>query len=340
MNFSDAKETAEVVTRSFGEEIQFFFASLGGRIPLWITAFIVAIIALIIAKISRRIIERKLAKHGIEEENNEMEIIGGRITYVVILVIGFTSALKIAGIDVTTIVAAVAVGAGFAMQDLIINFLGGVMILAGKHFTIGDYIKIEETVGKVVDIQARVTVLQALDGTKVVVPNSSLFLKQVVSFTSNPFMRIDLMVGIDNRNDLEKVIAVCNKVFTNTKGVLVEPKPAVVVAGFDRHVLNLEMRAWIESRSGWVRLKSDLAKNIKHAFDINGIKMAMPLQITVAEKELALTDEKVKTEDPMLLTAEEKPMQPTSVPKIPQALPVQAPQVQPSPINASEPAVG
>ena len=59
------------------------------------------------------------------------------------------------------------------------------------------------TIGRVVEIQSRVTILQAIDGTKVIVPNAELFRKQVTSYTSNPFRRIEVEIGVDYRTDLK-----------------------------------------------------------------------------------------------------------------------------------------
>ncbi|MBP9770873.1 hypothetical protein KBC97_01790, partial [Candidatus Gracilibacteria bacterium] len=69
------------------------------KIPLWIAAFIVIVLSFIVAKIVRSIVENKMAEKGIEDEHKEIQILGGRMSYVIILTIGFTMGLKIAGID-------------------------------------------------------------------------------------------------------------------------------------------------------------------------------------------------------------------------------------------------
>ena len=83
--------------------------------------------------------------------------------------------------------------------------------------------------GKIIDIQARATILKAIDGTKVIVPNSQLFTKQVKSFTSNPFRRIEVGVCASYGEDIELAIKTCYAVAQHTKGVLMEPKPVVLV---------------------------------------------------------------------------------------------------------------
>lgn len=265
------------------------------KIPLWIAAFVVIILSIILAKIARGMIVNKLAESGIEEEHKEVQILGGRMTYLGVLTIGITIALKMAGIDLTTIIAAVAFGIGFALKDLIMNFLAGVMILVGRQFTLGDFIKIGDTIGKVVEIQSRTTVLQAIDGTKVIVPNAELFKNQVTSFTSNPFRRIDIIVRVDFRNNLENAIKICFKAIKNTKGVLIEPKPAVLIDEIAESSINLKLKAWVDSKGGWLKIKSDLIQNVKKEFDKYGIAIPWPME-TLFEDKYVRPDEKLLEE--------------------------------------------
>lgn len=272
------------------------------KIPLWIAAFIIIILSVIVAKIARRIVENKMAEKGIEQEHQEMQILGGRMTYVTVLTIGITIALKIAGIDLTTILAAVAFGVGFALKDLIMNFLAGVMILVGRHFTLGDFIDVGGTLGKVVEIQSRVTVLQALDGTKVIVPNSEIFKKQVKSFTSNPFRRLEVSVEVDYRNNLENAMKVCMEAVKKTKGILLEPKPSILVQDFGDSGMSIKVKAWVESKGGWLKIKSNLIINIKKDLEEHGINIPWPTYNVINDNEEKL-EEKIMEEQ-----SEQKPL--------------------------------
>lgn len=266
---------------------------VGTKIPLWISAFVVILLSALIAKIARSMVENKMAERGIEEEHKEVMILGGRMTYAVILVIGITAALKIAGIDLTPIIAAGAFGIGFALKDLIMNFLAGIMILISRHFTIGDFINVGGTVGRVVEIQSRNTVLQAIDGTKVIVPNSDLFQNKVVNFTSNPFRRIEVEVGVDYRANLENALKLCLETTQKTKGVLLEPKPAVLISEWGDSEIVIKVRAWVDSRGGWLKIKSHLLLNLKNAFDEYNIDIAWPIVQLAYDKEQEHNAEKM-----------------------------------------------
>lgn len=280
---STANDVADGTVSQLGQLIELVLT----RIPLWIAAFVVVVITMFVARIGRSIVENKLAEKGIEEEHKEIQILGGRMTYSGILVLGLTIGLKIAGIDLTTILAAVAFGIGFALKDLIMNFLAGIMILVGRHFTLGDFISIGGTLGKVVEIQSRVTIIQATDGTKVIVPNSELFKKQVTSFTSNPFRRIEVIVGVDYRTNLENALRICMRAIKTTDGVLLEPKPNVVIGDFGESSVDLKLRAWVDSRSGWVKIRSELILKVKKDFDEHGIVIPWPIRSIAYDKDFA-----------------------------------------------------
>ncbi|MCD6109787.1 mechanosensitive ion channel [bacterium] len=285
------------------------------KIPAFIAAFVVFVLFYIMAKAIKKIVEGRMADKF--EEHKEMQILAGRTASTATIIIGATISLNIAGIDLTAIIAAAGFGVGFALKDIIINFLAGVMILAQKHFTIGDFIKIDGTIGKIIEIQTRATILQALDGTMVVVPNSDLFSKQVISYTSNPFRRIEIAVGVEYGTDLNKAVEVCYKALKATKGVLIEPKPVVIVMEFADSSINLAVRAWVESRGGWLSIRSTLAVNIKKFFDQVGINIPFPITTVIFDKdakaEQEVQAEKMMKENPKWLEDKAKAQDPTNV---------------------------
>ncbi len=292
-----AANAAEKVTGETASELANLIELILGKIPLWIAAFILIIVSVIGAKVARRIVENKMAEKGIEEEHKEIQILGGRMTYTIILTLGITMSLKMAGIDLTTIIAAVAFGVGFALKDLIMNFLAGVMILVGRHFTIGDFIKVGSTIGRVTEIQSRVTVLQAIDGTKVIVPNAEIFRSQVTSLTSNPFRRIEVETSVDYRGNLENAIRVCMKAVKMTHGILAQPKPAVLVSEFGDSDVLIKVRGWVESRGPWLKIKSQLLVNLKKAYEEYNVEFPWPMTQIVYDKDLEHGGEKMMEEE-------------------------------------------
>ncbi len=319
-----ATTSATEITEGTVSQLEGLLDLIFEKIPLMIAGIIVVFLSYLVAKIARNIVENKMSEKGIGDEHKELQILGGRMTYSGILVLGATIGLKIAGIDLTTIIAAVAFGIGFALKDLIMNFLAGIMILVGGQIALGDFINIAGTIGKVVEIQSRVTILKALDGTKVIVPNAELFKKQVVSYTSNPFRRIEVDVGVEYRSDLENVVRVCMKALKTTEGVLLEPQPAVLISEFGGSSIDLKVRAWVNSRDGWVKIRSDLMKNITEQFNNYGITIPWPIRTIVEDKDQDYNEKILKEEKHEEIKDGRTPVVTSTMQVQPATVPVQA----------------
>ncbi len=264
--------------------ISSFFSTIYEKSPAWIAAMVVFAASFFVAKmVKERVIDRVSEKFG--EEDKDVLVLIGRVTYVAVLGVGITIALKIGGIDLTPLVAAVGFGLGFAMQDLVMNFLAGILILLNRPFHIGDYIKVNETVGQVVEIQSRATILKALDGTRIIVPNAELFTTQVTSFTSNPFRRVDIELGVSYATDLAHATRVTMETIKAHPKVLHEPAPGITWTGFGDENIDCTARFWVDSKGGWVRVKSELIQAIKKAYEENGIDMAYPTRTLLFSRE-------------------------------------------------------
>lgn len=283
--FAQKTNAAEDVATGTQDQITGLVTFIVGQIPLWITAFIVLVASFVLARFVKSAVENKMTQEGFEEEHKEIQIVAGRTANAVVLLVGITVALKIAGLDLTPIIAAGAFGIGFALQDLIMNFLAGVMILSARHYSIGDIIKINGTMGKIIEIQTRATVLKAFDGTKIVVPNAELFKNQVTSLTSNPFRRIQLINGVGYGSDLRKTYQVVMEAVKNTPGVLAMPRPSMFFYEWGDSSINFKVNSWVDTKGGWVKIRNQLIMNIGDALDRAGIEIPYPIQTIYMGKE-------------------------------------------------------
>lgn len=247
-----------------------FFDYIIGRVPSWIAGVVVFILSIIVAKLAKSAVESRIESQ-IDEEHQEVLVLAGRVTYFGTLIVGITIALKIAGIDLTTILAAVAFGIGFALQDLIMNFLSGVLILVSRQITIGDFIKVGSTLGKVVEIQTRATILKAVDGTKVIVPNSEIFTSQVVSYTTNPMRRVVIPLYVSYDTDLGYAMKIALGVLKKHPKILKKPAASVLVTNYGDSSIDLAARFWVGSRDGWIKIKSEILHQMQEAFNEAGI---------------------------------------------------------------------
>jgi len=260
------------------------FSTLWTKAPGWIAAMIVFACSFVFANMMKnKVVDRVSEK--LRDDDKDVLILIGRATYLAVLAVGVTISLKIAGIDLTAIIAAIGFGIGFAMQDLVMNFIAGVLILLNRQFTIGDFIKINDTVGKVVEIQSRATILKALDGTRVIVPNADLFKNQVTSFTSNETRRVEVAVGVEYRTDLAHAHQIILEAIQENPHVLTNPAPAILLDSFADSSINFFVRFWVDSHSNWLNTKSEIIHLIKQHFDKAGIGIPFPIRTLVFDRE-------------------------------------------------------
>jgi potassium-dependent mechanosensitive channel len=183
-----------------------------------------------------------------------------------ILLVGFFVALGALGIDLTkiTILAgAFSVGVGFGLQNVINNFVSGLILLFERPIKIGDVIEIGGTVGEVRRIGIRACVIRTADGSEIIVPNGSLISNQVTNWTFSDRARaIEVSVNILPGTDSQKVVELLKSVATNQPGIGKEPAPQVYVTSFTAGAITFQLRAWTDRYQDWVQVRSDLSVSI------------------------------------------------------------------------------
>lgn len=283
--FAQVSNTASQTAQETGNQFTKLIGDFIAGIPFWIAAIVIAVLSYGIATMVRRSIENKLAKEGVAEEHREVQIVAGRSAFFIVLVIGITTALSLVGIDLKPIVAAGAFGLGFALQDIIMNLISGMMILAAHHYTIGDVISVSGVTGRIEEIQTRATIIKAFDGTKVIVPNAELFSNVVVSKTSNPFRKLSFIQGVGYTADLKQVMDLTLAVVKNIPGVLAKPRPKVIFTDWDDTYVLFKINVWIESKGGMmVKVKNRVIMDIYNAYNEAGIDVPYPIQTIHMDK--------------------------------------------------------
>jgi len=262
-----ADKTASSTTNIFGFILQ--------GLPLWITAIVVLIFSMVLGVILKNIVESRIASK-ITEEHQEFLIISGRLTFVTVTAIGVMIALTIAGINVTNLIAAIGFGISFGLQDTIANFVAGIALLASRPFTIGDWIEVNGKKGKVTQIRVRATYLDTYDGLRLIVPNSQLYKSQVLSYTSNPMRRMKVPAYTRYNIDMKEAFAICLNVVKSHANILLQPKPNIVVTEMGDYYIALEIRFWVDSRSMWRRIASNVFMEIQDKFVQAGIDSPYP----------------------------------------------------------------
>ena len=226
------------------------------------------------------LLKRALNKRGIEEHARKPVV---RIVKFIIIFLAVSIAFGIAGFGnfltaLATIGAAATLAIGFAMKNVIENFVSGVFIYTEKPFKIGDWIIWNGNEGIVEDIEMRVTKLKTFDNELLTVPNSQLTNNVVKNPVAEDKLRLKFTFGVSYEDDIDKASEIILNLAEENDEILDEPKPSVRVTELADSYVGIQSRIWIKdpSRSDFIKTKSDYVKDVKNRFDQEDIEIPFP----------------------------------------------------------------
>lgn len=198
----------------------------------------------------------------------------------IILVSGFVLALTAIGVDTTkfTIVAgALTVGIGFGLQNIVNNFVSGLIVLFERPVKVGDTIEIDGVVGRVQHIGIRATVISSTAGSEVIIPNGKLISDKVTNWTLSSQLR-QIAVPVITKPDVSvtQLKAILKGVAQGNKQVLQTPSPEVLFIKRGVDAFEFELRVWTSDFDDWLKVRSDLITDINDALENKDIPAQAP----------------------------------------------------------------
>ena len=233
-----------------------------------VLAFVIAIWAsFLVSRFLRFLLEEDIYRH-LHLGSGIPHAISTMLHYVILLV-GFFIALGALGIDLTkiTILAgAFSVGIGFGLQNVINNFVSGLILLFERPIKIGDVIEVGGNLGEVRRIGIRASVIRTADGAEVILPNGSLISSQVTNWTFSDRKRaVELSVGVVAGADVQRVSELLKTTAASHPDVAQEPAPRVYVVNMNAAAATFQLRVWTDRHEAWAQLRSDLSVSINDA---------------------------------------------------------------------------
>ena len=192
---------------------------------------------------------------------------------------GFLIAIAAAGMDLTrfTVLAgAFGVGIGFGLQNVISNFVSGLILLFERPVNLNDVVEIGGLTGQVKHIGIRAITIHTGQGADVIVPNSSLVSNQFINWTYlDTVRRFDLKVMVARGTEPERVLQLLTDVSRSIPGVEKEPSPAALFLGFGENALNFELRYWLQVGTP-PEVESNVALAVASELRKAGIEVPIP----------------------------------------------------------------
>ncbi len=178
---------------------------------------------------------------------------------------------------------ALAVGIGLGSQNILNNFISGLIIILEQPIRAGDIVEVAGLTGKVERIGGRATRVKSIDNTHIVVPNSSFLEKNILNWTlSDSIVRRIVNVGVIYGSPTDRVKELLLQAATEHKKTLKSPSPIVLFDEFGNHSLNFSISFWIRVHTviELRKIPSDIRYRIDQLFRQNKIVIAFPQQDT------------------------------------------------------------
>lgn len=202
------------------------------------------------------------------------------LSYYAILILGFLVALSAAGFRISQLAlvfGALGVGIGFGLQNVVNNFVSGLVLMVERPIQPGDIVDVAGSSGTVRVIGLRATVIRSFEGSDVVIPNGLLLSGNLTNWTMfDRTRRIEVIVGVAYGSDPNQVIELLQSAAGATPGVSEDPKPAAQLTGYGDSSLQFALRAWTHDVGSWGDVRSALLTRALAALASAGVAIPVP----------------------------------------------------------------
>jgi potassium efflux system protein len=179
--------------------------------------------------------------------------------------------------EIQWVFAALGVGIGFGLQEIVANFISGLIILFERPIRVGDMVTVGNVSGTVTRIQIRATTIRDLDKKELLVPNKEFITGQLLNWSlSDTVTRLSMSVGIAYGSDVALALKLIQEATTENEKIMDDPAPVITFDSFGDNALTLTARVFIDNLDHRLATISELHSAINDKFNKAGIVIAFP----------------------------------------------------------------
>lgn len=197
-----------------------------------------------------------------------------------VMLVGFFFALSLLGVTLQNFVVlagAFGIGIGFGLQNIVNNFVSGLILLFERPIKVGDMVMIDGEWAYVRKIGLRSTTIETFDLSEIIVPNSDLISEKVTNWTlSSEQSRVVVPVGVAYGSDVPLVLSILKNCAEHHPKVLEQPAPSIIFSAFGSSSLDFELRVWVDDVTLRLATKSDLLQAIDEKFRLANVEIPFP----------------------------------------------------------------
>ncbi|MFQ6097623.1 MAG: mechanosensitive ion channel family protein, partial [Armatimonadota bacterium] len=243
-----------------------------------ISAVLVIVLSVLIGRIVREMLREAAVLRRKYDQGVRYAI--ASVAYYLIVIGAIFWAVPVAGFNwsILAVFAGVAgIGIGFGLQDIVKNFISGIIILLEQPIKVGDFVDLGDLRGTVTQISIRSTTIRTQDNIYVIVPNADFISGQITNYSHRDLkIRLQLEVGVSYNSDMNKVRQVLEKVAKDHPMTLNDPPPNVRMVAFADSSVNFQLLAWVANPTDMPRTMSELHYAVWDALAENGIEIPFP----------------------------------------------------------------
>ncbi len=252
-----------------------------GEIPVNLADLLAAVVYGIVAVVAVRTLPGMLEVYLLPRFNVQMGVRSALATFVryLLTIVGVVSVCSHLGVtwdNIQWIVAALGIGLGFGMQEIVANLFSGFVLLVDGRIRRLDVVTVGDTSGRVTAIRTMATTITDWNNREVVIPNKEFISGRVTNWTlSERTVRLDIPIGVAYGSDTREAEKILIRVGTDNEHTLDDPPPRALFLGFSDYCLQFQLHVWVNFEN-FLGTKHELHRSIDDAFREAGITIAYP----------------------------------------------------------------